>query len=488
MDEVPSQNLRAAVMKGAAWSVALRWSIRLLGLVSTVILARLLTPADFGLVAMAMLVVAFVEGWLSFGLGTALIQNQNATREHYDTAWTLRIIQSAVVAVGIAAGAPLAAKYFNEPRVMAVLWVLCPALIIGGMSNIGVIAFRKELEFDKEFKLQVTGKVLGFLITVGAALWLRSYWALVIGVIAGYGVGCALSYAMHPFRPRLSFARIRELWSFSQWMLVRSIGHFAEMRADEVLVAGLGSTRQMGLYSVASEFARLPGSEIAAPLNQVLVPGFAKLQHDSHRIGAAYLNVIGTVSAATLPAAIGLALVAREFVLLALGAQWIGAVPLLVYLAISSALRTGESLSISLFLGSGWPGLAAASSWLSAGLLVGLALPLVGTHGAEGVAVARIAGGVILMAFIFFAVTRVTKIKAADIIARLWRPAAATALMALTVSAVPEMGGGILVHLIVKVLVGAITYCAALLLAWRLAGCPDGAERFFLGHVRRLVS
>ena len=484
MGEKPTFNLRTAILKGAAWSIALRWTIRLLSLVSTVILARLLAPADFGLVAMAMLVVAFVEAWLSFGLGTALIQNQNATREHYDTAWTLGILQSMVVAGAIAAAAPLAAAYYHEPRVTAVLWALCPALVVGHFSNVGVVAFRKELEFHKEFGMQITGKVLGFFITVGAALWLRSYWALVIGIAASYGVGCALSYAMHPYRPRFSLARFRDLWSYSQWMLVRSIGHFAETRADEVIVAGLGSTRQMGLYTVAAELGRLPGSEISAPLNLALVPGFAKIQHDPHRLAAAYLKVLATVSAVTIPAGIGLALVAREAVPLLLGAQWTDAVPLLVLLAIAGAFKTSESLSISLFLGAGWPRMAAMCSWLNAALLVGLALPLVGTQGGEGVAMARLGGTAILIAFIFYSLTRVAEMTLWDLVARLLRPLAASALMALAVTSVPESGSGMLVDLIAKILVGVATYCAALLLAWRVAGSPDGAERFFLDQLR----
>jgi len=485
MGEKPPIDLRTAVLKGAAWSVALRWAMRLLGLVSTVILARLLTPADFGLVAMAMLVVAFFEAWLSFGVATALIQNQSATREHYDTAWTLRILQSAVVAGGIAAGAPLAAAYFDEPRVMAVLWVLCPALIVGGLSNIGVVAFRKELEFHKEFGLQITGKLLGFFITVGAALWLRSYWALVIGIVASYGVACALSYAMHPYRPRFSFARIRELWSFSQWMLVRSIGHFAETKADEVLVAGLGSPRQLGLYSVAAELGSMPGSEVAAPLNQALVPGFAKLQHDPHRLAAAYLNVLGTVSAVTFPAGVGLALVAHEAVLVLLGSQWLEAVPLLALLAVFGGVRASNSLAASLLLGSGRAAMAAALSWLNAGLLVAIALPVVDAYGAQGIASAKLAGAVILAVVILAGITYITEVSAKHIVARLWRTVFASALMAVVVTSVPEIGSGMLVDLIAKVFVGMVSYCAAVLLLWRLAGCPDGAEQFFLGQLRQ---
>jgi len=481
----PPSDLRQAVLKGAAWSIALRWTMRGLGLVSTVVLARLLTPADFGLVAMAMLVVGFVEAWLSFGLETALIQNQSATRDHYDTAWTLRIVQSVVVAILVAAAAPLAAAYFKEPRVVPVIWVICLGLVLVGFSNVGVIAFRKELEFHKEFRLQVTGKLFGFVIGLGAALWLRNYWALVIGTVSGFAVACALSYLMHPYRPRFSLARVRELWSFSQWMLVRSIGHFAEMRADEVLVGGLGSTQQMGLYNVAAELGRLPGSELAAPLNQALVPGFAKLQHDAHRVAAAYLNALGAVSTVTIPAAIGLALVADELVLVLMGEQWIQAAPLLVLLALSGAVRTGGSLATSFFLGTGLPRMAAVFSWLNAALLVGIALPIVGDHGAEGVAMAKIAGGIVLTILICIGITRVSDVGGKDIVARLWRPVVAAGLMGLVVGSVPESGSGVLVELLLKVFVGVVTYSGGLLLIWRLAGCPDGAERFFLSHLRR---
>jgi O-antigen/teichoic acid export membrane protein len=485
MVETPPRDLRRAVVKGAAWSIAMRWTMRGLGLVSTVVLARLLTPADFGLMAMAMLVVAFVEAWLSFGLETALIQNQGATREHYDTAWTLRIIQSIAVAILVAATAPFAATYFKEPRVVPVIWVICLGLVVIGFSNVGVVAFRKELELHKEFRLQVSGKLIGFFIGIGAAIWLRNYWALVIGTVSGFGVTCALSYLMHPYRPRFSLARVRELWSFSQWMLVRSIGHFAEMRADEVLVGGLGSARQMGLYNVAAELGRLPGSELAAPLNQALVPGFAKLQDDARRVAAAYLGALGAITTVTVPAGIGLALVADELVLFLMGEQWVQAAPLLVLLAISGAVRTGDSLATSFVLGTGRPRMAAAFSWLNALLLVGMALPLIGDRGAEGVALAKIAGGIVLTIFIWIGITRVSEVAVKDIVASLWRPGVAAGLMAVAVGSVPSLSSGLLADLILKVLVGMVSYCAALLLIWRLAGSPDGAERFFLSYLDR---
>lgn len=488
MDKEPAGGLRSAVLKGAAWSVVLRWSMRLLGLVSTFILARLLTPADFGLVAMGMLVVGFVEAWLYFGLDTALIQNQRATREHYDTAWTLRLLQSVVVAAGVAFAAPYAAKYFNEPRVVPVIWTLCLVLPISASGNIGVIAFRKDLAFDKEFKLNVTGKLLGFFVTIGAALWLRNYWALVIGTLGGAAFGCVLSYVMHAYRPWFSLAKVRELWSFSQWMLVRSLGHFAEMKADETIVGGMGSAREMGLYSVASELGRLPGSEIAAPLNQALVPGFAKLQEEPGRLAAAYLNVLGTVSAVTLPASIGLALVAKEAVLVLMGPQWLEAVPLLTLLAISGAIRTGESLSASLLLGTGRPAISAAMSWISGALLIGFALLLIAEHGVLGVAIARVVAGVVVMIIVFSVICRIADIRPVALGQRLWRPLVASLGMAVLVSAIPESGSGALADLALKVSAGALTYGIALLALWHISGRPSGAERMVLDQIARLAA
>jgi len=309
----------------------------------------------------------------------------------------------------------------------------------------------------------------------------------VIGVVAGFGVGCALSYAMHPYRPRFSLARIRELWSFSQWIFVQGVGNFIGTKIDEVLVAGIGSAHQLGLYTVASEIGSMPGSEIAAPLNRALLPGFAKLQHDPHRLAVAYLNVLGTVSAVTFPAGLGLALVANELVLILLGGKWIDAVPFLALLAVFGAIRASNSLAGSLLLGSGRAAVAAGIAWLNAALLLAIALPIVGRYGAEGVAVAKLAGSVLLAGLIFVGIARITEVKVRYVVERLWRTFAASFLMAVAVASVPATNFGVVVDLVTKVFVGIVSYCAALLLFWQLSGRPEGAERFLLGTLRRLT-
>src|SRR5574343_1343215 len=146
----PTKAVSAA--RGAVIVVAMRWTDRLIGLFSTLILARLLVPADFGIVAMASIVVGLVDTLLALGVGSALIQNRNAGREDFDTAWTLGIIQGAVVATLIWFAAPYAAESFRDPRVQDVVRVMAFTTFLGAFENIGVVAFQKNMEFGRDFR------------------------------------------------------------------------------------------------------------------------------------------------------------------------------------------------------------------------------------------------------------------------------------------------------------------------------------------------
>jgi len=166
-------------VNGALWMVAMRWMMRLFGLVSLIILARILTPTDFGIVALAMLIVGLLEilSWTAIDL--ALIQRQETTREHYDAAWTLQVLQGLLVAVLLIIFSPYAASFFDEPALTNVIYVLALKFFILGFQNIGVVDFRKDLKFAKEFNFHLYKQAFSFLTVVSLALILENYWALV---------------------------------------------------------------------------------------------------------------------------------------------------------------------------------------------------------------------------------------------------------------------------------------------------------------------
>lgn len=473
----PPRALRAAMIRGAGWTFAMRWATRVLGLVSTAILARLLSPNDFGLLAMAMIVVGFVDSWINLGIDNALIQDQRAGRADYDTAWTLRVLQGVAAAVVVLGAAPFAASYFRDERIVPLLAVLSAGVVVAGCANIGVVAFRKELTFEKEFRFQVFAKLLAFPIVIAAAVVLRSFWALAIGIVAGYVISTGLSYLMHPYRPRWCLERWRHLWSYSKWMVLRSIGHFAETRADEILVGGHFSAREMGLYNVASELGQLPGSELAAPLNNAMLPTFAKMQDDPERMGKAFAKVVGVVGTLAIPAGAGIAVVAEHLVPVLLGDQWGEAVSVLAVLAIyGGMLRWKVSLVVNLSLAVGRPSYAAAVSWFSLLTLVPIAWAMLHWNGIVGIAIAKILAGALLITVTYFFVNRMVAMSVVDLLANLWRPYVATLTMCAVVASLPDPIANHALLLIYKSVVGTVVYILAIALLWLGSGRPDGAE------------
>lgn len=481
-----SPDLRRAFVHGTAWVFAGRWAMRGLGLVSTAVLARLLAPADFGLIAIAMLVVAFIEVFLLLGVESALVRHPAPTREHWDTAWTIRLIQNLVTAVLLAAAAPLAALYFKEARIEPVIWALAGGIAVSGFGNIGVLEYNRELRFDREFALRVIAKVGQLAVTLGLALWLRNYWALAIGTVSGYLFGSVLSYLLHPYRPRLCLARARELLGFSLRMVSLSVAYFAESRIDEILLGRLATNRALGLYSLASELGQLPVSEVAAPLNRSLMPALARIQQEPGRMNAAYLNVVGTLAMVVVPAGVGMALVADPFVRVVLGYQWLEAVPLLQCLAVYGVFRSLYMCPMHALIAYGRPGVSAHFAWTGALLLGVIGYFLVVAHGALGMAWARTLVGALVFVIAMASMARVTGCRIRAQLARFARPAAAAALMAGALLALPVADWPHpLVELGAKVALGVLVYAAATLALWYAAGRPDGGERMALDTLRR---
>ncbi len=167
---------------GASWLVAWRMVTRLLGLVSTLVLARVLVPADFGLVAMATTFAVAVEALSQLGLQDALVRHPEGERLR-DTAFTLQLGRAVATSLVVAVAAPGAAWWFAEPRLVPVLLILAATSLVSGAENIGIVAFRRDMRYDKQFLLLSGPRLLQVAVTIPLALWLHSYWALLAGIV-----------------------------------------------------------------------------------------------------------------------------------------------------------------------------------------------------------------------------------------------------------------------------------------------------------------
>lgn len=473
----PPQSLRNRFLAGAAWMTATRWGLRLLGLVNTAILARLLAPSDFGLLALAMIVVSFIEIWFWLGVDTALIQNNNATPDDYNSAWTLRIIQGSLVAMAMVASANLAANFFNEPRLEEILWVLAPAILLTAANNIGIVNFQKEVNFRPEFIMTLSSKVLSVIATILLSLWLRNYWALVFGIFSGYLATFILSYAMHPYRPRLSLKKARALWSFSKWVLVSNLASFANQKIDELIVGKMFTPSTLGIYSVALDLGQMVTNELARPINRVLFPVLSHMQDDLGRMRLSYLKAVGGVNTVTLPAGVGLALIANDAVMVLLGDKWIEAIPYLQIFAIYGAARFVYSGVPSILTALGKVKMLSALLWAEAILFIILALIGVVAYGPMGVALSRLMTVVVIGAATIHLLNQIVAISFRAFWFSLWRPATSTLFMAIGLSIFSFYADyQPLISLILHIIVGFLIYGLSLILLWRKSGKPDGVE------------
>ena len=472
------RQLGRQVAVGTAWSIALRWGIRGIGVISTVIYVRLLTPADFGLAAMAMLVVGFVEVLRQTGQSLALIRHPHPTREHYDTAWTIQVATGAIVTATILLAAPLATLLFDDPRVVNVIRVMGLRALIGGFENIGVVDFQRDLKFHLEFRYMIGQRIGTFLITTATAVALRNYWALVAGLVGGQSVGVALSYLLNPTRPRLSLSRFRELASFSIWTFVGYMGQILNERSDEIAVGNLIGTVGLGFYHIAADTGTSLVLEILNPINRTIYSAYARLLDHRELLKLAYLDVLSIVATIAISIAVGLQLVASDLVLVLFGPRWMPSAPLLGWLAAAGGFFGLIMSVVTLLVVVGEVQFSAYLIWLRVALLIP-ATWLAGWHaGAEGVAIARTLVLVVSTPVMLLALRRIFPLSLRELGDQIWRPAVASGCMVVAVSALhpwlPEIP---LIRLAAETSLGALAFGASLLCLWWLTGRPAGFER-----------
>ncbi len=436
-----------------------------------------------------MIVVDFIDVWLWLGVDAALVRKKTLTREDYNSAWSMRLIQGGLIAVLVVLVAPFAADFFNEPRIVAILWVLAPAIFLTSAANIGIVDFQRAVNFRADFIMMLSSKVFSVAVTIVLAFWLRSYWALVIGIFSGYLATFIISYIIHPYRPSLCMAKWREFWGFSKWIIVANLGGFLNRKADELLVGKFASPGALGIYTVALDLGQMVTHELARPINKVLFPVIANIQDDLVRVKKTYLLTISGINTVTMPVGIGLALVAEEFVLTLLGEKWLDAVPFLQIFAAYGVLRFIYSGSASVLIALGRVKTNSLLTWYEAFFMVGLCVLGGYYYELTGVAYGRTAAAIVMAGITYLYLRKYIQIQLIDILKVLWRPVISVCCMALAIQVLDQTLEAVFwVSLICKMLLGAVVYVSVALFLWNVSDRPDGVELMVISRMRKFMS
>ena len=464
---------------GAIWTAGGRVVSNLLGLVSTLTVARLLTPADFGLVAIATVIFAIVQGVTELSLSSALIQHKNPQQGHYDSAFTLSICRSLAIAAVLAAAAfPLAAAY-HDARLVGICLMLGVTAFVSGLINPKLVVYRRRLSFHQEIYTDLINKLVGLVVAIAIAVMFHSYWALVIGALASQLALVVMSYFLIPYTPRFSFTHWRGLFSFSGWLALSSGLNALNYRADQLALGAMLGSGPLGQYTVGDNLASLPVRESTAPISNVLFPAFARLQDDPARVGESFLRSQRLLVAMALPIGVGFALVAGPFIDLVLGPQWTSAALVAQVLGAVFAAQAFSMPVTPLAMGLGRTRLLFVRDTVN--IVVRYPLIFVGlvSGGLLGLLLARCVSGTVGIAIDMYLARRLAGVSVTKQIRSSARPVAATLVMAAAVWAVSLHSAdypGIL-RLALMIPAGGLSYLVTTLILWWANGRPAGPEQ-----------
>jgi len=386
----PGESLSQRVIHAGFWAFAIRIVSRLFGLARTIVLARLLAPNDFGLYGIALLSLSALETFSQTGFNQALIQKKGDTKPYLDTAWTVQVIRGLVLAIILVLGAPLIGSFFGEPRAVLLVRVLGAAVLLKSLGNIGIVYFRKELEFHKQFVYEFSGTFADLAVAIPAAFILRSVWALVFGLLAGNLVRMVVSYLVHPYRPRprLEGPKVRELYTFGRWIFASSILVFLLTQGDDIFLGKVLGVTALGLYQMAYRLSNLPATEITHVISQVTFPVYSKLQQDLDSLRNAFLSTVQLIAALSFPLAVGTVCLAPALVSLFLGEKWIAIVLPMQVLTIWGLVRSLEAATSPVWLALGKPHIPTFFQFAKVILLAVLIYPFTIRWGVTGTALA----------------------------------------------------------------------------------------------------
>jgi lipopolysaccharide exporter len=332
-------------LKGVPWTLLTFGAGKVITLITTVALARLLEPKDFGIMALALLAYGFLGILRDLGLGAAVILRQDYDDVALGTVLTLMLLTSIAVTAFVAATAPIAAWALDEPRLNSILPALASTNVFALFGAFYDSLLQRELEFQKRFAGQMAQSI-GFLVAgVGGALAGLGVWSLVLAQLVSMIAYAGVTYAVSPrhIPPRFDRGHARDAFSTSSGFLVQGGLAWAIHNVDYLVVGRVLGATSLGYYSMAYRLAELPYYGIADPIAKVTFPAFARMRMRGEEVASTFLGSLRIVALTTCLIGVLLSAAAEPFTAVVFGDQWLPMVGVLAVLGIWAAVKPVEA-------------------------------------------------------------------------------------------------------------------------------------------------
>lgn len=485
-DAPPERTLSTRVAHGAAWIMGAGLFARLVGAVNTVIIARLLVPEDIGIVATAAITMQLLQGVSDIGIAQAVVKFRDADRDDLNTLFTFSLIRGVVIGALLFAAAPLAAGFYGDPRLF---WAfagvsLLPVLL--GLLNPKFYEFERELRFSREFIVTIINRLIGVGVSLAVAIVFRTYWAIILGMLASAFVQLVLSYALRPHAPSLSLKSVRKLIGFSGWLGGVSFMAALNNKLDVPILGRIIGQGGAGVYFLGFQLSEMVAGQVAMPLTRAIFPGLSEMQGDAARMRLAFLRGVEALGAFAMPAAFGLAFVAADFTGVVLGQKWSAAAPVIALLAPVIGLQSLFFATQSYAVALGLTRLVFVRELVFFLVRTPVFIWAALAHGMRGAIIAVAATGLFHVALNLALYAQASRAAFWEPLMAARRPLGAVAAMAVwfvfvrpDVAAIESLSP--VLRLAADIVLGVLIYAGALYGLWRAEGRPDGVEQSIRG-------
>ena len=384
---VVESNVRRRIVDGVLWLTILKLVGQVISWTITVYVVRILSPNDYGLMAMTGVYLNFVILFNELGLGTVLIQQKDVTREDISNIfWAVLLMNGTLYFISFLA-APHIAAFYNEPRLLTIVRVASLILIVKSVGLVSYHMLTRSMVFNKRSQAEMAGNLAG----AACILWLATHgygvWSLVYGNIIIEVIKTLLFLFFYPWIPAFSFSffKIRDKMHFGSMVVLARFFWYLASNVD-FLIAGkiLGKT-QLGYYAIASQFAAIPLDKMVFAITQVALPAFSRLQEDQGSVRRYFLRIVGFLAFVSFPAFWGIFLVADKAVPFFLSETWSPAILPLQILCIVSAFRAIETMNAPLVIAAGNPSITVLNNAIM-GIALAISFFIGASYGLRGLA------------------------------------------------------------------------------------------------------
>lgn len=374
MDNQPTDNLREKAVKGVAWSAVQKWGNQVISFGVFFVLARLLQPEDFGLVAMAAVFTAFIQIFLDQGLSQAIVQRADLQPDHLDTAFWVSILTGGLLTIIGILLSGIIARIFDEPRLQPVVAWMSLTFFLASLTSTQMAILQRELNFKVLATRTLLASLCGGVVGMTAAWLGYGVWSLIAKELVGAAVGVIVLWRVSSWRPgwRVSTRHFNDLFGFGINLVGIRVLSFLNQRSDDFLIGYFLGPTALGYYAVAYRLIFILVSTVTGITESVTFSTFSRLQQQPERLRQAYYQVIEFTALFSFPTFIGLALLAPQVVPIVFGEQWLPSVSLLQILAFAGLVITAMNPNGSVLYAMGKP------SWVFGLMLVGTIVNICG--------------------------------------------------------------------------------------------------------------